>query len=160
MTATCEIKGFTFSAAHSGLHDGVYERMHGHTYTVTVWVHGEPDRHGVIVDFTLVKQAMRELLQSLHHRVLIAREPVAGTVRMAGNELHLTDGAKRYVLPAEDVALLPVANTTTEAIADHLLNGLIPALEGRPGLYEVEIELAESPGTSVIAAADLMAALP
>jgi hypothetical protein len=50
-------------------------------------------------------------------------------------------------LPASDVVLLPVTNTTTEQIAGWLLSELTPALTA-PGLRMAELTLAEAPDTS------------
>ncbi|MGH3909658.1 MAG: hypothetical protein ACRDRM_02405, partial [Pseudonocardiaceae bacterium] len=68
--------------------------------------------------------------------------------------LSIIAGRKRYVLPAEDVTVLPLANTTLEAIAGYLLDQVLPALR-TAGLLAVELEVAEPPGTSATARADL-----
>jgi hypothetical protein len=42
--------GWDFNAVHTGLHDGVFEPFHGHTYQVTLTACGTPDEAGVLVD--------------------------------------------------------------------------------------------------------------
>jgi 6-pyruvoyl-tetrahydropterin synthase len=37
---------FVFSAAHAALHGGQLEPLHGHTFTVTLRLHGEPGEPG------------------------------------------------------------------------------------------------------------------
>lgn len=157
MIATCVINdpGFIFSAAHAGLHDGTYEPLHGHTFTVTVRVTGELDAYGMIIDFAAVKHTMRDLVRPLRRRVLLADRPAAGELRVIDRELHVTAPAKRYVFPADDTVLLPVPNTTTEAIAGFLLDGLLADIGDRPGLHRVELELAEAPDTSAVVTAEL-----
>ena len=49
---------FAFSAAHAGLHAGEFEPLHGHSFTVTLRLHGEPDETGMVCDFTDVKNAL------------------------------------------------------------------------------------------------------
>ena len=49
---------FQFSAAHAGLHDGEFEPLHGHTFTVTLRLHGELDGCGMVADFQAVKKAL------------------------------------------------------------------------------------------------------
>lgn len=45
--------------------------MHGHTYTLTVFLEGEVDQHtGWLVDFTDLKEAVDPLVKSLDHRLL------------------------------------------------------------------------------------------
>lgn len=67
--------------------------------------------------------------------------------------MSIAAGRKRYVLPAEDVVVLPLVNTTTEAIAGYLLDRVLPYLHGY-GLTTVELELSEAPDTSATARFD------
>lgn len=53
MPVTITISGgpFHFSAAHAALPDGQFEPLHGHTYTVSLRLHGEPGNSGMLTDF-------------------------------------------------------------------------------------------------------------
>lgn len=33
-------------------------RLHGHNYTVEVWITGEPDAHGLVADFSHIKEVV------------------------------------------------------------------------------------------------------
>ena len=68
--------------------------------------------------------------------------------------LWIGGGRKRYMLPAEDVTVLPLVNTTLEALAGYLLGQVLPQLQ-RAGLVIAELEIAELPGTSATARANL-----
>jgi hypothetical protein len=70
------------------------------------------------------------------------------------DSLSITCGRKRYLLPAEDVTVLPLVNTTLEALAGYLLSQVLPQLQ-RAGLVAAELEISELPGTSATARADL-----
>lgn len=35
-------------------------RLHGHDYLVEVWLRGDLDEHGMVVDFTTIKQLLRQ----------------------------------------------------------------------------------------------------
>jgi 6-pyruvoyltetrahydropterin/6-carboxytetrahydropterin synthase len=67
-------KQFSFDSAHflpyvSENHK--CGRMHGHTYTLTVFLEGEVDPYtGWLVDFTDLKDAVDPLVKSLDHRLL------------------------------------------------------------------------------------------
>ena len=63
------------------------------------------------------------------------------------DSLSITCGHKRYLLPAEDVTVLPLVNTTLEALAGYLLSQVLPQLQ-RSGLVAAELEVSELPGTS------------
>ncbi|MBW0014679.1 6-carboxytetrahydropterin synthase [Mycobacterium sp.] len=75
MDAAIEVfKVFTFEAAHflpnvaTGHQCGV---LHGHSYKVIVGVEGVPDSHtGFVVDFALIKCAMKPVIDQLDHSAL------------------------------------------------------------------------------------------
>ena len=58
-----------FSAAHFLSHyRGKCEKLHGHNYRVRLWVRGaELDEGGMLVDFSLLKKALKEAFVSLDH---------------------------------------------------------------------------------------------
>jgi hypothetical protein len=70
------------------------------------------------------------------------------------DSLWIICGRKQYLLPTEDVTVLPLANTTLEALAGYLLRQVLPQLQ-RTGLVAAELEASELPGTSATARADL-----
>jgi 6-pyruvoyltetrahydropterin/6-carboxytetrahydropterin synthase len=61
-----------FAAAHSLTHyRGKCERLHGHNYRVRAWARGETlDEGGMLVDFGLLKGALRAVLEALDHSFL------------------------------------------------------------------------------------------
>jgi len=67
-------KEFTFDAAHvlPNVPEGhKCRRLHGHTYTVRVYVRGEPDeRVGWIVDFADIRAAFEPIRERLDHYYL------------------------------------------------------------------------------------------
>lgn len=145
---------FAFSAAHAGLHGGQFEPLHGHSFTVTLRLHGEPDETGMVCDFTDAKNALAAVIAPLKRRVLMPAAPPGGRCDRDGGQVVIECGAKLYSLPAGDVVLLPVPNTTTEQIAAWLLAELVSALAA-PGLRLAELVLAEAPDTSATVTARL-----
>jgi 6-pyruvoyl-tetrahydropterin synthase len=148
---------FAFSAAHAGLHDGEFEPLHGHTFTVTLRLHGDPDETGMVCDFTAAKNALTAAIAPLKRRTLMPAAPPGGRCDREGSQVVVECGTKLYSLPADDVVLLPVANTTTEQIAAWLLGQVLPAL-AKPGLRRAELVLGEAPDTSAAVTAVLEAA--
>ena len=52
---------FTFDAAHNLVHyHGKCERLHGHTYRVAVVLDGVPDDEGMILDFSVLSDVVKE----------------------------------------------------------------------------------------------------
>ncbi len=138
--------GFGFCAAHTGRHAGRFEPLHGHMFQVRLRVCGQPDQAGMVMDFATLKAALRQAVGPLRRRTLLAAadaDPADpdGLVRFG-------DAVKRYALPAADLMLLPVGNTTTEELAGYLLDRLAPVLSAAAGLVWAELVLAEAPGVA------------
>ncbi|MBV9012603.1 MAG: 6-carboxytetrahydropterin synthase [Pseudonocardiales bacterium] len=144
---------FSFSAAHAGLHDGEFESLHGHTFQLTLRLSGIPADDGMLIEFGKVKAALREAIDPLRRRTMMPGRSEEVLITSENDTLSIVAGRKRYVLPAEDVVVLPLANTTTEAIAGYLLERALPYLPGY-GLTTVELEVSEAPDTSASARFD------
>lgn len=141
---------FGFSAAHTGVHDGKFEPLHGHTYQVILRLFGIPGDDGMLIDFGEIKVALREAIAPLRRRTMMPGRAPEVVITSENDALLIVAGRKRYVLPAEDVVVLPLVNTTTEAIAGYLLDRVLPYLHGY-GLTTVELEISEALDTSATA---------
>jgi len=58
-----------FSAAHFLSHyRGKCEKLHGHNYRVRLWVQGtELDAGGLLADFSILRKALKEVIDPLDH---------------------------------------------------------------------------------------------
>ena len=65
-------KEFTFDSAHFlPNYYGKCERMHGHTYKLHVTVEGEVGENGLLIDFVILKNIVKEkILDPLDHQTL------------------------------------------------------------------------------------------
>lgn len=145
---------FGFYAAHLAIYRGEVEPLHGHTFSVALRLSGEPDTSGMLGEFSDMRSAVRNAVASLRRRTLVPGQAPELQLSEEDGMLSISAGRKRYVLPVEDVTVLPLANTTLEAIAGYLLAQTVPHL-GTTGLVAAELEIAEIPGTSATAHADL-----
>ena len=61
-----------FSAAHFlADYNGKCENLHGHNYVVRLWVKGrELNQNGMLVDFSLLKKILKEVIYPLDHKNL------------------------------------------------------------------------------------------
>ncbi|MDD3594509.1 MAG: 6-carboxytetrahydropterin synthase QueD [Candidatus Gastranaerophilales bacterium] len=61
-----------FSAAHHLLnYEGECERQHGHNWKVEVYAQGENlDKSGILIDFKVLKKALKETLAEFDHKDL------------------------------------------------------------------------------------------
>jgi 6-pyruvoyltetrahydropterin/6-carboxytetrahydropterin synthase len=133
-----------FSAAHFSIHQGRSERLHGHNYRVGLRVHGSIGEEGTVVDFAALKTLLRELCADLDERMLVPTGSPFVRVEETADTVHLAEGSRRFLLPRDDVVLLPIVNTTCECLAAHLLGSLRKRL-GATG-YRLELAVEETPG--------------
>jgi 6-pyruvoyltetrahydropterin/6-carboxytetrahydropterin synthase len=118
-----------FSAGHFITYGGdTCEPLHGHNYHVRCELEGPLNGNQYVVDFIALRDALESLTAQLDHRMLLPTEHptihVRAVPRAEGNEVEVTHERRRWVFPAEDCVLLPVANTTAELLARHLAQQL------------------------------------
>jgi 6-pyruvoyltetrahydropterin/6-carboxytetrahydropterin synthase len=141
-----------FAAAHFITFKGhACEALHGHNYRLGVTVEGPIDPESYfVVDFAILKRIVRKYVEVMDHRVLLP----TGNPKLAYTE---RDGAvfvdyfgqPTYRFPVRDCAMLPVANTTAEMIAEWVATNVARdlAAEGAT-LTWLELEVEESFGQS------------
>ena len=114
---------FNFASAHFLIFaNGRREALHGHNYQVSVAMEGELDSAGVVLDFIAFKPLVKHICDALDHRTLVqTRSPVIDVRRRAG-EVELRYKKQKIILPMQDVILLPLVNTSTELLAEHVAN--------------------------------------
>ncbi len=136
-----------FCAAHFiSLAKGECESLHGHDYRVAVEVYAPLNAQQYVADFQVVERIARDLLRPWDHRVLLAQSHPEIRVAQTGAEVTATFGQRRWVFPAEDCCLLPVSNTTSEALAGLLAQGLAQRLAPILAPTRVRVEIYESCG--------------
>jgi 6-pyruvoyltetrahydropterin/6-carboxytetrahydropterin synthase len=143
----------TFSAAHFiTLAGHQCESLHGHNYRVGVTVFGPIDPEcGFVVDFGVLKRIVKPYVQAVDHRVLLPTGNPKLTLAEEGEHLAVHyQGARQFVFPRSNCALLPISNTTAERIAEYFAHRIRADLarEGPGGLGPIEVEVEESPGQS------------
>jgi 6-pyruvoyltetrahydropterin/6-carboxytetrahydropterin synthase len=112
---------FNFASAHFLIFaDGRREPLHGHNYQVSVAMEGDLDPAGVVLDFITFKPLVKRICDSLDHRTLIQSESPAIKVRARRQEVEVRYGKQKIILPKQDVILLPLKNTSTELLAEHI----------------------------------------
>lgn len=136
------------------VYNGEVEPLHGHTFQVSLRVSGEPDTSGIVAEFSDIKPAMWDVVAPLRRRTLVPGQAPELQITSKNDSLSITAGRQLYVLPAEDVTVLPLVNTTLEALAGYLLGQVLPQLR-RAELVAAELEISELPGTSTTARANL-----
>ena len=128
------------------------ESLHGHNYRVGVAVEGAVDSECLFVlDFSILKRIVRNLVDQIDHKVLLPTLNQKLRFRDAGSQLAVDYfGEPTYVFPRSDCALLPIANTTAEMLAQYLGRSVREQLEkeGHRHLTLLELEVEENYGQS------------
>jgi 6-pyruvoyltetrahydropterin/6-carboxytetrahydropterin synthase len=139
-----------FSAAHFLTLPGHRcERLHGHNYRVAVQVEGVIDlATGFLVDFAVLKQALKALIEPMDHKVLVPTANPSLTVREDGERLVVDYTWREWlVVPREHACRLPLRHTTAELLAEYLgsetWDRLRAATKGITGMI---LEVEESTG--------------
>ncbi|MGA1525425.1 MAG: 6-pyruvoyl trahydropterin synthase family protein, partial [Planctomycetota bacterium] len=111
-----------FSAAHFLIFpDGSAERLHGHNYKVYVDVETPLDRHGLVINFKEIKPIIREVVDELDEYVLIPGQHPVLTCEPRDDGLYdIRYGDRRYLIPIDEVRLLPISNSSAENLAEDL----------------------------------------
>lgn len=149
MSATYSIRlekeHHVFSAAHFITFAGnTCERLHGHNYRVEVEIFGPLDENQYVVDFIAVRDELKKLTDELDHRVLLPDDHPLIEVVEGQEEVRVkfTPDGRRWIFPRGDCAILPVANTTAELLAQYLAERLRDALQARLNFRAERIRLA------------------
>jgi 6-pyruvoyltetrahydropterin/6-carboxytetrahydropterin synthase len=140
-----------FSCAHMTVFDDSRkERLHGHNYQLDVELELRDIGFASMVELSLVKDAAAALCDEWKEHLLLAKDnPHLEVIRWDRSELEFRLCGDRYVVPADDVLLLPIDNVTIEALAAHAAALLAERLAPRvPAgvVTALSVTVAESPG--------------
>ncbi|MCY4640549.1 MAG: 6-carboxytetrahydropterin synthase [Chloroflexi bacterium] len=158
-THEVEVRGvrLRFAAAHMATIGAELEPLHGHNYAVGCRVEGDLTGDSWVIDFAALKRLCREACEELdHHFLLQARSPLLD-LREEGGSWIVSYGERLYRFPAEEVAALPLENTTAELIARWLWERVRRGLRegGHEQIRRLAVEVEEMPGQSASYRRDL-----
>lgn len=134
-----------FSAGHFITYNGDQcERVHGHNYRVAVEVRDALDENRYVFDFIALRDLTKALCDELDHRMLLPADSPLIALEADGPNVLARFGDRHWSFPRVECAVLPVANTTAELLADYLNASLRAAIAARglavPSVVVVEVE--------------------
>jgi len=145
-------ESFKFSVAHMTVFpDGRKERMHGHNYFIELGIDVREISFEKIIEFAVVRAAIEAICLEWREVLLLGEtNPFFELVKRDDTETEFRLCGERYVLPNQDVLLLPIDNISVEALAAHVAELLVERLGPKvldPSLVEaIEVGVNESPG--------------
>ena len=128
------------------------EPLHGHDFHVAAEVAGPLDENHFVIDFVALEEELGRIVGLWDHRVLLPTLHSHIRVQVDGDEVTATFARRRWVFPLEDCHLLPIANTTSECLAELIVQQLVDALQTRFHMRPntVRIEVRESGGQAAV----------
>lgn len=134
-----------FSAAHFiTLEGNLCERLHGHNFRVAAEVYGQLDENHYVIDFIMLRDTVKAIVDELDHHMLLPLDHPAIKVTHDDREVTATFENRRWVFPRHDCILLAVPNTTSEMLARYIGRRLLADLEERsgvrPSLIRIEVD--------------------
>ena len=136
-----------FSSAHI-IHE--YEkcgRLHGHTYAIHAKISGDTDDKGIIIDFSILKNILKEIANFLDHKILIPeRSRIARIQKNENDSVKITALGKTFIFPYSDCVFLPITSTSAENISKYILDYVVENLDVPSGVKCIEIGLDEGYG--------------
>lgn len=143
---------FNFASAHFMLFaNGTREPLHGHNYRVLVTLKTEELKDDMVVDFLDIKPLVRQLCDSLDHKLLLPllNAQLEHTTEGTNTLLHLTTTGERMSWPSCDLLFLPLENCSAERLAIYLTQELEKKLKNFAiNPLQLAIEVEETPGQS------------
>ncbi|MCB9061049.1 MAG: 6-carboxytetrahydropterin synthase [Halobacteriovoraceae bacterium] len=145
---------FNFASSHFLIFkDGTREPLHGHNYRVEFRGNALELESDMVFDFLDIKPIVREVCDSLDHKLLLPGENPQINIIQEDRTLRLEcpDG-DIFQFPTSDVLILPIENTSAERIAIYICHEVKKIVKER---FEFEfeslqIEVEETPGQSAI----------
>ncbi len=124
MPQRIEIKGLKVSSSHFLVGHPKCSRLHGHNYYISVVVIGPVDKKGFIIDFSVLKKVILDIVEPMDHRVLLPKfspDITYSPIELSGCPVYYIFVRKKlYVLPVEDICFLPIVATTAELLSKYL----------------------------------------
>lgn len=126
-------KRFRWEGAHRlPWHEGRCRDLHGHSYCMFVEVEGEPDEHGLLLDFKHLKRALMPLIEEWDHGTLIAEKDTK--LRRIMEEAGWRHAILPYDTTAENICIF---------VADHLIDTSADMLRDRR-IHTVRVRVQET----------------
>ena len=138
--------GLRFSACHFIPRHEKCSRLHGHSYIVRLRMDGDIGADGMIMDFVILKKALRKIIEEVDHKTLLPVRSTEVKITVSEDSVEAVSGCKRYVFPREDVTLLDVPTTTAEEMSKMMALRMLSDIDFPPNVRSISIGLDEERG--------------
>lgn len=133
--------------------NGTREPLHGHNYRVQLKGEAPTLEGDMVFDFLDIKPIVREICDSLDHKLLIPKDNKHLKIYTEKKNIVIeTPDESVFSIPAQDVLMLPILNTSAERMAVYLCDQIREKVKERFGFVfkSLEVEVEETPGQSAV----------
>ena len=135
-----------FSSAHIIPEYEKCGRLHGHTYAVHVKISGKYDKNGIIMDFSQLKDTLKQIVDELDHKILIPEKNITVKIEKNSKSVKISFLEKNYSFPLVDCIFLPIISTTAENLALYVLEKIQKKITIPKNIECIEIGVDEGYG--------------
>ncbi|MDH7507485.1 MAG: 6-pyruvoyl tetrahydropterin synthase family protein [Candidatus Thermoplasmatota archaeon] len=135
-----------FSSAHIIPEYEKCGRLHGHTYAVHAKINGDPDKNGIIMDFSLLKNSLKQIVDELDHKILIPKKSINVKIEKDKKNVKISFFEKNYVFPLSDCVFLPITSTSAENLGLYILKKVLDKIVFMKNIKSIEIGVDEGYG--------------
>ena len=135
-----------FSSAHVIPEYEKCGRLHGHTYAVHVKLYGEPDDKGIIIDFSIIKENLKDIIKKIDHKIILPKYSKFAKIKIEKNSINMSTLGKTYIFPKEDCILLPIDSTSAEKLSCYILDNFIRKIKNYKNIVKIELGIDEGFG--------------
>jgi len=135
-----------FSSAHVIPEYEKCGRLHGHTYAVHVKLYGEPDDKGIIIDFSIIKENLKDIIKKIDHKIILPKKSKFAKIKIEKNSINMNTLGKNYIFPKEDCILLPIDSTSAEKLSCYILDNFIRKIKNYKNIVKIELGIDEGFG--------------
>lgn len=135
-----------FSACHFIPYQNKCERLHGHTYAVSLKVYGKLNEDRVIIDFGTVKNTVKKIIAEFDHKIILPKKSKVIKIKNKEN-IEVNFDKKFYSFPISDVLMIETEGTSAEDLANYIAEKLIKELNFE-NIEKIEVGVDEGYGQS------------
>ncbi|ENN95742.1 6-pyruvoyl tetrahydrobiopterin synthase [Methanocaldococcus villosus KIN24-T80] len=140
-----------FSSAHIVFGHRTCGVIHGHTYYVDIKVCGDKGEFNFVCDFKIIKEIVKEICKKIDHKLILPRDHKDVYYELRDKALYFKYKNKEYIIPVEDVILLPIETTSAEDLAKFFAEEIISRLKEKyKNVYWIEVAISEGLGQKAI----------
>jgi 6-pyruvoyltetrahydropterin/6-carboxytetrahydropterin synthase len=120
-------KGVRFSSAHITPEHKKCGRLHGHTYAIHLRLQGKQDEWGMVLDFGVITDQLKEIGDEMDHLMLVpTKSNHYSNLKVTKKDVKFrvtdpyTGEPKEFSFPRQDCFLVPMPSTTAEDLAKYV----------------------------------------